>query len=338
MRYFNTSGPCQPEKHYTVLRENLIAKGREMVAQGRYFTIFAPRQAGKTTYFQLLLRALEAEQIYTPIWISFENLKTATREEFYKSLTIQFRQYLAKYGIPVNTAMTSQIDLEIFFGDVRSQAQRIVLVIDEFEGIPDCVLSEIMHTFRKLYHQREFHGLQAVILVGVSTLAELVVSTASPFNVVDDIQIPYFSLAEVQELIQQYVTESGQAFEAEVISKIYENTRGQPGLVCALCQYLVEQVATDRQRPVAMPDFYRTLKHFTTERIDKNITNVVQKARIKRDVMLRLLFTDIPREFNVNDPDLAFLYANGVIGNVNGVNKNLILYQKSEDKSVPPRL
>ncbi len=85
MRFFNTSGPCDPEKHYTVLREELVAKGQGLVAQGRYFTIFAPRQAGKTTYFQLLLRQLATDG-YTPIWISFEGLKTLTLERFYKAL------------------------------------------------------------------------------------------------------------------------------------------------------------------------------------------------------------------------------------------------------------
>ena len=75
MRYFNTSGPCDPEKHYTLRRGALIAKGREMVEQGRYFTIFAPRQAGKTTFFLLLLDELRQAD-YTPIWVSFENLKT----------------------------------------------------------------------------------------------------------------------------------------------------------------------------------------------------------------------------------------------------------------------
>lgn len=83
MRYFNTSGPCYPTEHYTVIREDLLATGQKLVEQGRYFTIFAPRQAGKTTYFQLLLQKLAAEKRYTPIWISFENLKTLARTKIF---------------------------------------------------------------------------------------------------------------------------------------------------------------------------------------------------------------------------------------------------------------
>ena len=85
MRLFNTSGPCDPDKHYTVMREALVTKGQALVGQGRYFAIFAPRQAGKTTYFQLLFRRLR-EVGYTPVWISFESLKTIARPKFYRTL------------------------------------------------------------------------------------------------------------------------------------------------------------------------------------------------------------------------------------------------------------
>lgn len=204
------------------------------------------------------------------------------------------------------------------------------LVIDEFEGVPDSVLSELMHTFRRIYHRKEYSRLHTVILVGVSTVAELVVSAASPFNVVDELEIPYFTREEVRELIQQYVTESGQVFDKEVINAIYDNTHGQPGLVCGLCLHLVERVVTDRSQPVEMQHFYKTLQHFLTERFDKNIINIVQKAREKKAFMLRLLFKETPIPFSVYEPDIAWLYANGVINNVNNhVDIIVPLYHKA---------
>ena len=126
-----------------------------------------------------------------------------------------------------------------FLRSYTKKVDRLVLVIDEFEAIPEAVTSEFLHSLRALYQKRQFHALHSLILVGVSTLAQLVVSSASPFNVVDQLQITYFTFAEVNELIQQHVSESGQLFEAEVIQAIYDNTQGQPGLVCALCQHLV---------------------------------------------------------------------------------------------------
>ena len=229
MRFFNTSGPCDPSKHYTVLRPALVDKGQRLVEQGRYFTIFAPRQAGKTTYFQLLLEQLKAQR-YIPIWISFEGLKTLPRARFYVALTHFLQRELAEYGIVNPTPIKDQFELQLYLGEVVSTPQPIVLVIDEFEEVPDEVLSELMHTLRALYQKRQFHKLHSLILVGVSTLAELVLSSASLFNVVDELRIPYFNLAEVEDLISQYVTETGQTFDVAVIRAIYENTAGQPGL------------------------------------------------------------------------------------------------------------
>lgn len=330
VRYFNTTGPCNPEQHYTVIRPALISQGQRLVEQGRYFTIFAPRQAGKTTYFQLLFRQLQPER-YTSIWLSFESLKTLTRNEFYEALDYILKQKLTQAGVsPPDQPINNQFALRRFFDQLKQSAQTVVLVIDEFEGTPDIVLSELMHTFREMYHQPDLHALHSLILVGVSTIAELVVSEASPFNVVEELQLPYFTPAEVDELIQQYVAEVGQPFEPAVIQAIYDNTRGQPGLVGGLCAHLVDQVALDRVQPVRMDHFYQTLQHFLTERFDKNISNIIRKAREKQAFMLQLLFTSEPIPFTVNEPNIAYLYAHGVVDNQDGyVDIAVPLYSKA---------
>ncbi|OQY53416.1 MAG: hypothetical protein DRR08_29315 [Candidatus Parabeggiatoa sp. nov. 2] len=309
MREFNTSGPCHPARHYTVMREALIAIGLEKVRKGRYLTLFAPRQSGKTTYFQLLLEAVK-EEGFTPILISFEKLKTVTRKVFYRDLNHQLHQRLAKPQI--KKTITNQVDLVDFFE--QSNNQSLVLVIDEFEGIPDSVLSEVMHAFRQMYHQKQYHALHSLILVGVSTIAELVTSSASPFNVVEELKVSYFTEEEVSLLIDQYVVESGQRFEPKVINAIYENTKGQPGLVCALAAHLVKTVATDKT--VTMADFFDTLNYFLKSKYDKNILNIVQKAKQKNAFMCRLLFGEEPIDFSVDVEDIAYLHANGVIENI----------------------
>jgi len=328
MREFNTTGPCDPDKHYTVMREALVAVCTEKVKKGRYITLFAPRQAGKTTFFKLLLNALEKD--FTTIWLSFENLKNVSKEAFYRELNYELRYELSKHDIPSEVTIRDPIDLKHFFAKRRDNIKQIVLVIDEFEGIPDGVLNEVMHTFRKIYHKREEHCLHSLLIVGVSTIAELVVSGASPFNIAEELQIPYFTFAEVSQLISQYVAEFGQIFEESVITAIYENTQGQPGLVCALCSYLVEKLVTDQCQPVTMEHYYRAQQHFLTERFDKNIINIVQKARGKKNFMLKMLFNEESLPFSIHEPDIAWLYANGVIDNDNGETNILVpLYKKA---------
>lgn len=314
MRIFNTSGPCNPEQHYTVMREALMAQGQALVDHGRFFTIFAPRQSGKTTYFQLLFRQLP----YLPVRVSFEGMRTLGRAKFYETFARRLQRGLSEQGIGVEFTFADQVDLQNSLEVAKWPNQRLVLVIDEFEEVAPDVLGELLHVFRDIYQYKQHYALQSLLLVGVSTLAELVVSSASPFNVVDQLQIPYFTEAEVADLIGQHVRESGQIVDTAVVRAVYENTQGQPGLVNALFQHLVEVMVTDRTQMVTMAAFYPTLKYFLTERFDKNILNVVQKAREKRAFMLRLLFSEQPIPFTVNDPDIAYLYAHGVVDNIDG--------------------
>jgi hypothetical protein len=130
-------------------------------------------------------------------------------------------------------------------------------------------------------------------------------------------------------IIDQYVSETNQNFDSDVRSTIFHNTGGQPGLINALCSYLVEKAATDRNKAVCMCDFLPTLQYFLTEKYDKNITNIVQKAFEKKNFMIRLLFDPKPYPFSIHNPSISWLFANGVIHNAGGyVEVSVPLYSK----------
>ena len=57
MRRFNVTGVCVPEKHYMVDISGKLAKIREMVDYGDYFTINRARQYGKTTTLSQLKKS-----------------------------------------------------------------------------------------------------------------------------------------------------------------------------------------------------------------------------------------------------------------------------------------
>ena len=81
MRQFNTSGPNIPAEHYTLPRLDWIEKGKELVHLKRYFTIWAPRQTGKSTYFRFLAEALQQEG-YKVCHVNFEDFKEESKEDF----------------------------------------------------------------------------------------------------------------------------------------------------------------------------------------------------------------------------------------------------------------
>lgn len=74
MREFNTFGPVYPDRHYYVNRITIKANLRARIDKGRYLTLNAGRQTGKTTLFREVIAELEATGDYfgiiveTKIW------------------------------------------------------------------------------------------------------------------------------------------------------------------------------------------------------------------------------------------------------------------------------
>jgi predicted AAA+ superfamily ATPase len=174
MRQFNTSGPNIPERHYTLPRAALIEEGMELVRNERYFTIWAPRQTGKSTYFTLLKDKLKKEG-YLAEWTNFENFLNASLEGLFNDL----KRTIQKAGIP-------DPDFDSFDGfssflQSRKDA-KLVLIVDEIEGLNPEFFGQFLHTIRNLYHSRAEHCLKSVILVGVSNIVGVVSDNASPFN------------------------------------------------------------------------------------------------------------------------------------------------------------
>jgi len=318
MREFNVEGPCYPDLHYMVRREALIQQGLAKVNKGKYFTIFAPRQAGKTTYFLELLREIErtAGGNLLPVWMTIEGLQQ-TGPSFFHLFKIRLLGRIkdAEVRKILEDAKLEDIsDFDRLMREIYARTpKRLALVIDEFDAIPDDRISETMHVFRSMYHERDVHSLQSLMLVGVRNLSGVVLDKASPFNIADELEVPYFTKVEVEELIQQYEEESGQKFQKKVVDKIYASTLGQPGLVNALCRELVEKYCTDRNKPVDVASFRKLLDYFLTARFDRNISNIVSKAREHKDFMIKALFGDSPMPFSVYDEQTKFLYSHGVI-------------------------
>ena len=58
MRRFGTQGPVNSQEHYVVSRSDEITDYIKRVDDGKYIVLFAPRQTGKTTFFQACLETL----------------------------------------------------------------------------------------------------------------------------------------------------------------------------------------------------------------------------------------------------------------------------------------
>lgn len=303
MRYFNTSGPNITEQHYTIIRTDLISKGIDMVGRERYFTIWAPRQTGKSTYFKQLAGELESNG-YQVAYINFESFRNASISSFTQTLTGE----LSKFW---NLEFESDELQKIFYQIETTKDKKLILIIDEVEGINPEYFGEFLHSIRRLYHTRESHCLKSVILVGVTNILGVVQDNASPFNMTDNLEVPYFTDQETKELLYQHINETGQVIEDKVIDKIIEITANQPGLVNGFAERLVSQYPN--KNPLTYDDYLEVEHWYLDVAIDKNFSNILNKARQFRPFVERLLFTDDEIPFKIDREEIKFLYTNGLI-------------------------
>jgi hypothetical protein len=304
MRRFNTSGPNIAKEHYTIERTNLILTGMELVESKRYFTIWAPRQTGKSTYFGQLAKKLE-EKGYKVAHINFENYKNASLDSFIYELVKNIQEY---WGI--NLANETEI-AKIFSLISEIKDQKFVLIIDEVEGINPAYFGDFLHSIRNAYHSRENHSVKSVILVGVSNIVGVVSDNASPFNIADNLNVPYFTDKEVFELLGQHETETGQLFDEKVKLKISQITANQPGLVNGFANKLVDFYPD--KKTLTYDDYLKIEDWYLTEAIDKNFSNILNKAKEERNLVERLLFTEEKIPFKIDRPSIKLLHTNGLI-------------------------
>jgi len=226
MRTFCTEGPVDPKENYTVPRTALVAEGLKKVEQWRYFTIFAPRQSGKTTYFQFLIEAIRKDKpVWLPVWISFEAYGDLSERDF---LTL-FRANVERKQEKTYPEITSLAKIVLWIQNITEiEKRQLVLIIDEVEGLKNKeVLNGFLHLIRSIYHEKQAIGLRSVILTGVSNITGILQDTASPFNIADQIQVPTFTREETFDLLSQHERETGQLFDEAVKTGIYEQTMGQ---------------------------------------------------------------------------------------------------------------
>ena len=76
MRKFNTTGPCFPDEHYMLPALDRLPGIRELVADGNYFVIHAPRQTGKTTALKALAHEINEKGDMFAIYCSLETIQS----------------------------------------------------------------------------------------------------------------------------------------------------------------------------------------------------------------------------------------------------------------------
>lgn len=336
MKHFGTQGPVHPSENYVVPRAEKISDFINRIKAGQYVVIFAPRQTGKTTFFQRALDRLTTEApTYLPIPLNFDVYKNLASSTFYGHLYQQIRQgiehfYQERGCTPsetlkqflTNTTLTDHLSMLEFFRQLASfleaedSERKVVIIIDEFDGIPQAALNDFLHTLRHIYVAGKPRCPHSVSIIGVKSITQLGYDRSiSPFNIQDEFHLPNFTLEEVRALLGQYTEEVHQAFVPEVITSIYKQTAGQPVLVNRLAQILTEEIDIPKTETITMSHFTKAhtqLLRYRNTNIEHLTTNIRKDPRFEK-ILMRITAHDDGVDFNLDDEIISELATYGVI-------------------------
>ncbi|MCP5053972.1 MAG: hypothetical protein GY940_42785 [bacterium] len=330
MRQFSSYGPIDRDEHYYSPRNALIEKschqllGRNPEKGGHYITVWAPRQCGKTWVMQEAVRKIRESGEFEVAIITMQLAKGIESESDVLDILVRKLQNAFRRSFPAVKAFKELPTL--FTAEYFSKP--LILVMDEFDALEEIFINRFAGVFRDIFINRtneldrpgpeKSYLLHGLALIGVRSVLGIGNESGSPFNTQRSINIPNLTFDEVKGLFKSYETESGQQIEAGVVQKLYDGTRGQPGLTCWLGELLTEgfdDYTNDQSKPVTLGQFKRVFAAATKALPNNNILNLISKAKKEsnKSLLMEMFKTGEKIEFTFDEPTHNDLYMNCLV-------------------------
>ncbi|OQX17534.1 MAG: hypothetical protein BWK80_39530 [Desulfobacteraceae bacterium IS3] len=320
MRRFHSYGPVDERKHFTTSRKELVHTCLENLVGdpeegGHYFTIWAPRQAGKTWLMRQVseeIRTLYADKFIIAN-MSCQGIiikDGAGEDEFLKKIP---KLMLDGFDIDIQPPETWEEWILFFHKRKGIFKKPILLFIDEFDSLPAEVIDRIVTLFRDVYLNRDDYFLHGLSLIGVCAVLGVESERGSPFNIQRSLHIPNFTEDEVEDLFSQYQEESGQKIDTEVVKRVYDVTRGQPGIVCWFGELLTEKYNPGKDKAIQTDTWEDVYRLSCAVEWNNTVLNLIKKARGEYCSRILELFSrsDIP--FTLDAEWCSYMYLHGII-------------------------
>ena len=260
MRFFNTTGPVRPDRHYCIppLSRLDLDEVLQLVYDERYFVLHAPRQTGKTSALlalrDLLNRGAEGE--YRCVYVNVE-AGQAGREDVGRAMRTILGELATEARATLEDEFVDRIWPDILQrngpdGALRevlgrwseAGARPLVVLVDEIDALMGDTLVSVLRQLRAGYVHRPGRFPQSVILCGVRDVRDYrihassektVITGGSAFNIkARSLRLGDFTEEEVRGLLGQHTEETGQVFTEGALGAVWSRSQGQPWLVNAL--------------------------------------------------------------------------------------------------------
>ena len=180
-RFFNTSGPVVPAKHYSIppLERFDLDEVLRLIRDERYFVLHAPRQTGKTSALLALRDLLNAGDEYRCVYANVEGGQTARGDveqgmrAILTALAREARLTLRDHSLGelwpglLEIAGPHAVLMETLTRWCEADRLPLVLLLDEVDALVGDTLISLLRQLRTGYTNRPAAFPQSVILCGI---------------------------------------------------------------------------------------------------------------------------------------------------------------------------
>jgi len=321
MRTFNSYGPIDVEDHFFVERKELIQKcTNQLVGSinigGHYFTIWAPRQTGKTWIIQQSVRQIK--KIYKDKFVvGMISMQGFDQSDTNKATAFFFKRFQKlmnkRFNLNITEINSWEQWLELFDTQDGLFKKPLILFIDEFDKLPNDIIDQAVSMFRELYLSRDDYMLHGLALIGVRAVLGVDSKKGSPFNVQRSLHIPNLTFDEVQQMFNDYQSESGQNIDPQVVQHLFQATNGQPGLIGWFGELLTEKFNDYPEKTIDLnlwDEVYAASLHIEH---NNTVRNMIVKARTEYKPEVLKLFKDANIDFSFQVDWCNYMFMHGLI-------------------------
>jgi hypothetical protein len=253
VRFFNTTGPCNPEMHYMLPPEERLvgAQLHRYIKDELYWVLHAPRQTGKTTFLKSWMKEINAGDEALACYVNVERCQGLTEpKDAMTALCNAILKHAHEYELPEPRAGTddpaSMVSGTLVNWAELTAPKPLIVLFDEVDVLQGEPLISFLRQLRDGFGGRGAGKFPvSIALVGMHDLKDYItaakggvpVNPGSPFNVkADSAYLSNFQKDDIARLFVQRTAETGQHIIPEALEYVYEQSRGQPWIVNSLLQ------------------------------------------------------------------------------------------------------
>ena len=322
MKRFNTTGLCNPKKHYMVNISEKLEKIKALIENEEYFVINRPRQYGKTTTLTALEKSLSGE--YLVISISFEGIgdiifndEKLFCEIFLKNSAKSIKltnKDISNRLLKYSKEVISLDNLSDYISEFIEECNKeVILIIDEVDKSSNKQLFlNFLGMLRNKYLEREKEEevtFKSVILAEVYDIKNLKLKLRpeeerkynSPWNIAVPFKVD-MSLHKdgIKNMLDEYKKDKNLTFDTLKSSEfIYFYTSGYPFLVSRLCQIIDEDLDSswNEENMLKAVKLLLSEKNTLFDDVIKNVSN----NKDLYEYIFDIVFNGEEKDFNIDN-------------------------------------